>query len=102
MSMLNPETVTAALTDAGIPEAEVNDQGRAVTDGFIVHSVPVTHEDRVSVIWHVDIYAHDDYRAAAAAALRDCAAVLASAGYQTEFVTEMAYDCLIAWADGEF
>ena len=100
---LTPEAVAAVLTGAGFEAAEMDDYWhRPVTDGFHTCLLPVTHEDRVAVMWHANPYGGYD-RLDAVTGLAQCTTVLERAGYQVEFVTEAVSDVYLAvWVEGEF
>lgn len=101
---LTPEAVAAVLADAGFQAAEMDDYWhRPVTDGFQACSLPVTHEDRVAVMWHRDLYDRDvDYVHVPGPDLDACAAALEAAGYQVEFVADQPAGYLAVWVEGEF
>lgn len=99
---LTPEAVAAPLLDTGFTAAETDGHGHAQTEGFMTSIIPVSHEDRIGVGWHVDIYAYDDPRAAEAGWLVAMSAVLEQAGYQTEIVDELTSSYLVVWVEGDF
>lgn len=100
---LTPEAVHAVLLAAGLHAAEMDSDHCPETDGFHTCRLPVTHEDRVAVMWHASPWRHDDHRGVEAVALTACAAVLEAAGYQAEIVTEAVSDVYLAvWVEGEF
>lgn len=99
---LTPEAVAAPLLDTGFPVAETDEHGHARTEGFMTWINPVSHEDRVGVGWHVDIYAYDDPRGIEASFLVDMASVLEQAGYQAEIVDELTSSYLVVWVKGGF
>jgi len=94
---LMPEAVAAVLAGAGFQAAQYEGRYR-VTEGFSTYWVPVTHEDRVGVSWHVDNYD----LSAEEAALGECAVALEDAGYQAEPVIEPGGWYLVVWVEGEF
>jgi hypothetical protein len=104
---LTPEAVASVLLDAGFIPAEFSEPrfgeyARPVTEGFHAYVVPVTHEGRVGVSWHADIYANEDPREVAEGFLVAMGALLEQVGYQSEIVAETIADYLVVWVEGDF
>lgn len=102
MTELTTEAVSQALIDAAWPEAKTDSCGRLMSEGFTVHVVPVTHEDRIGVCWSTIATGWAEDRRFQYTVLGYCAEALARAGYQAEIMAELIGPTLIVWVEGGF